>query len=327
MLGYSAIVMLLEVSLVGVINLDGPIRITPIDGCIDGASVWVKGGEALIHVKRCGRDTFCAVEMIDLSTWERKELATSRKGIYSNFYPSPDGKYILAYWVSKERCGPADWVVINIETGEIKRYPCIRGNMAVYPDSILFWDLSKGHELKLMGDREWERVVSDSLLREQRHHWPDWVKQLIKEGAKRVVEYREQKKMGVKEIKLTKSPVVPGHFFVKVLERDEKGYVKRAQLWAYPEGKEPYLAMDEDIYGIIRCFSPDHRYMVIQGKDNHLYIARADGSDVTRVTEKAGKDYVYAVILWGSDSKKFIYGMYSKKYPEVSGIYLVRIEE
>ena len=263
-----------------------------------------------------------------ISIWEGNVLnritEIDSNCVYSGaMWWSPDDKRLLCLRYKLSRYTISDYVIIDIDRKEIiEEIPYERGNICLHGDSLLVWNRESSHELKWVSHEEYHE-----LLREQKHHWPEWVKQLIKEGARRVLEYREQKKMGVKEIKLTKSLVVPGHFFVKVLERDEDGYVKKAQLWAYPEGKEPYLAMDENIYGIIRCFSPDHRYMIIQGKDNHLYIARADGSDVTRVTEKAKEDYYYFGIYWAPDSKKFAYIVTSKKYPQEKGVYLVRIKE
>ncbi len=318
----------LSILLNGEIRISSPIRLTLKDNCSKFPSIWDKGGERVIYAKTCeegDKITTSCIVVMNPENFQRREYLKDTTGRYNDVFLSPDGNYLLARWVSNRNYGPSDWVVINIETGEAKRYAYVRGNRFVHPDTTLFWDLRTGHEVKWIPKKEY-RPLRDSLLREQKHHWPEWVKELIKEGAKRVIEYRKQiqKKVGVKEIKLTKSPRVPGHFFVKILKRDDKGYVEKAQLWAYPKGGEPYLAMDENIYGIIRCFSPNHKYMIIVGKDNNLYIAHVDGSDVTKVTDIPGK--FYFSILWAPDSKKFMYDV-SIEGEKGINIWLVKIEE
>ncbi len=287
--------------------------------------VWSPDGEKIAYKE--GRSIY----LMDWDGSNKRVLlkADTLGGYGVDFYWSPDGKCLLTYWMSSRRDGPSNDVVINIETGEVKRYPAVLGGTEVaHPDSTLFWDLSNGHKLILVPDKEWGRV--DSLLREQKHHWPEWVKKDIKSGREIMRRFREAKRekrkiMGYKEPEPEK---VPGRAYTKVLERDEEGYVKKAQLWAYPEGGKPYLAMSDTIFGSVVCFSPNHKYMIIVGKDNNLYIAHADGSDVMKVTENMPEDYVFGVISWSSDSKKFVYDGFSKKYPDKGrGIWLVKIEE
>jgi len=272
-----------------------------------------------------------------ISIWEgnilKRITEIDSNCVYSGeMWWSPDDKRLLCLRYELTRYTISDYVIIDIDRKEVvEEIPYERGNICLHGDSLLVWASEDSHKLKWVSHEEYLE-----FLREQKHHWPEWMKERWKiergiEGlymqAKMKGKRVNNKSVRVLEEELGKMSKEPGYFFTRVLERDENGYVERAELWAYPEGKEPYLVMGADLYGGIECFSPDGRYMIIIGKDNHLYIARADGSDVTRVTEKAKEDYYYFGIYWAPDSKKFAYIVTSQKYPREKGVYLVRIKE
>jgi len=327
--GILVILSFLSIVLSGEIRIGGLTQISRTDGCSDFSCLWRKGGEEVVYIKTCKENdkiTLSCIVIMEIGSWKKERLVPDTVGRYNEIFLSPDKDYLLARWVSNdERGGPSDFVVVNLNTGETKKYAYVRGNRFVHPDSTLFWDLSKPHEVKWIPKKiYWP--LRDSLLREQKHHWPDWVKENLERERGIRIRFKRAKREG-KEIKGYKEPEtkkISGRAFVKVLERDEKGYVKRAQLWAYPEGKEPYLAMDESLFGSVVCFSPNHRYMIIRGKDKHLYIAHADGSDVTRVTEKPAE--FYFEVNWAPDSKKFVYDGTLEGEEEMN-IWLVEIKE
>ncbi len=315
----------------GGIKVSPAVQITPTDGCGEHPAIWDKGSRELIYVKICKDSVEVSwMKAINVETGKVRVLVEKSAGLYDYDYTflSPDSKYILTNWVSSKIYGFSDFVVVNIETGKIKRYADVRNNRFVHPDSMLFWDLNSGHEVKWMPYKVYDRVVRDSLLREQKHHWPEWMKERWKE-ERRIQGMYLQAKMKKKKInreeinKIKQIRKEPGHFFTKVLERDDKGYVEKAELWAYPVGREPYLSMDEKTYGGIWGFSPNHKYMIIMGKDNNLYIAHADGSDVTKVTAKPGR---YFYIIWSPDSRKVAFDEVVEGGDEAN-IWLVKIEE
>jgi len=251
------------------------------------------------------------------STYRVSPIDTTYAYIRPYFW-SPDGKYLISkrgleYY---SKVSFYDWAIIDIiEKEAVDIIPYIKYNRIIHGDSVPYWKENEPNTMIWINN-----YIADSIMYERKYHRPDWYDVFMKEAMAN----RFTAEVPVESIK------EPGHFFIKIIDwiqREGGGMERVAELWANPEGEEPYLVINREIFGGGVSFSPNNDYVLVLGKDKNLYLISKDGSDLTKVTASVREDYRFRGTWWAPDSKKFVYSVSSKEYPEESGVYLVEILE
>lgn len=251
------------------------------------------------------------------STYRVSPVDTTHAYIQPNFW-SPDGKYLISTrtLASYSEVSFYDWVIIDIiDKKVVDIIPYIQYDRLVHGDSIPYWKENEPNTIIWTKD-----YIADSIMYEREYHRPNWYDVFMN----RAIDNRFTDELPVESMKEL------GHFFIRIvdwIQREGGGMERVAELWANPEGKEPYLVINREIFGGDVSFSPNNDYVLVLGKDSNLYLIRKDGSDLTKVTASVREDYRYRGTWWAPDSKKFVYSVGSKEHPKESGVYLVRILE